>query len=58
MISTATMAIKEKLDPSFFVTLIYPFPTESYIYKYAGLEYIKKEFEGKQRKRIKYTLVA
>ncbi|HAR63505.1 MAG: hypothetical protein DKM50_09255 [Candidatus Margulisiibacteriota bacterium] len=57
MINTAAVAIKERLDPTFFITLIYSFPTEISIYKYAGLEFLKKVYKEDQRKKIQYKFI-
>lgn len=57
MIPLATMAIKKKTKPSYFASLIFAYPSESEIYKFAAFAYIKKSLKPWVKKLIKMVFI-
>jgi pyruvate/2-oxoglutarate dehydrogenase complex dihydrolipoamide dehydrogenase (E3) component len=53
MIPLATLAIQQKLKATAFLNLIFSYPTEAEIFKFASLEKIKKSFKPWQSKLIR-----
>jgi len=45
MIPLGSLAIRKKLKPSAFMGMVFSYPTESEIFKFAGLEYAKRGFK-------------
>ena len=52
MIPLATLAIKQKLKATAFLNLVFSYPTEAEVFKFASLEAIKKSFKPWQKKLI------
>ena len=57
MISLASLAVQKKLKPSVFMSMIFPYPTESEIYKFAALDLAKKGFKPWMKVLIKKLLL-
>ena len=53
MIHLATLAIKRKLKATAFINLIFSYPTEAEIFKFASSELYKRAFKGWMKKLIK-----
>ncbi|MGB5823621.1 MAG: NAD(P)/FAD-dependent oxidoreductase, partial [Proteocatella sp.] len=53
MISLASLAISKKMKTEEFAGLIFPYPTESEIFKTASLELVKMDFKPWQKKLVK-----
>jgi len=53
MIPLATLAIKRKLKPIAFINLIFSYPTEAEIFKFASSELYKRVFKGWMKKLVK-----
>ncbi|MCK5534454.1 dihydrolipoamide dehydrogenase, partial [bacterium] len=53
MISIATLAIKKKLKATAFSNLIFSYPTESEIFKFASYKLMKKSFKPWMKRIIK-----
>jgi pyruvate/2-oxoglutarate dehydrogenase complex dihydrolipoamide dehydrogenase (E3) component len=53
MIGTAALAVKNKLSASAFAEIIFPYPTESEIYKYASYEILKNSLKPWMKKLVK-----
>lgn len=53
LVSLASLAIAKKMKITEFAGLIFPYPTESEIFKAASLELIKEDFKPWQKKLVK-----
>lgn len=56
LIVLATLAIKKKLKPSVFMSMIFSYPTEAEIFKFAALDLTKKGFKPWMKKIIQAIL--
>ena len=53
MIALATLAVKNKLSASIFAEIIFPYPTESEIYKFASYEILKRSLKPWMKTLVK-----
>jgi pyruvate/2-oxoglutarate dehydrogenase complex dihydrolipoamide dehydrogenase (E3) component len=53
IIPLASLAIQKKMTPSGFMSMIFSYPTEAEIFKFAGLNFVKKGFKPWMKKIIK-----
>ncbi|RAP37746.1 hypothetical protein DID80_03520 [Candidatus Marinamargulisbacteria bacterium SCGC AAA071-K20] len=53
IIPLASLAIQKKMTPSSFMGMIFSYPTEAEIFKFAGLKFVKERFKPWMKKIIK-----
>lgn len=57
MIPLTTLAIKNKMKPGVFMNMIFSYPTEAEVFKFAAVEMIKNSFKGWMKKIIQVVFL-